>query len=294
MFVLPVGRWCQASCDFAHFRFDFSEIHGPISNWGRPLGDIELTQTKSAESDQGDESLTDGASETPTWVHSTSLAPTARGERTRQRIVEAAERLFRTASSYDNISVADIARASGTSVGTIYRYFESKEDLLHLLLSDAFWRMYKASRGIWRGSDGAEANIERTTRAYLEAFFDERAFLRLALRLASTSDSVRDTWWSMRKELRERMRARLQQDLTLGTAQPLDPEIAIRALLGMVNGYAAQSFIDEEYGPARRADIPTVAAVLSQIWYRAVIGVDVSRTGEGSERVRAKERSPSG
>lgn len=222
----------------------------------------------------------DGAGEAPTWVHAPALAPTARGERTRQRIIAASEQLFRTASSYDNIGVADIARASRTSVGTIYRYFESKEDLLHLVLSNAFWRMYKASRGIWRADDRPEVNFERTTCAYLEAFFEERTFLRLALQLISTSDTVRDTWWSMRKELRERMRARLEQDLALGSAPPLDPEIAIRALLAMVDAYAAQAFIDEEYGPASKEEIPNVASVLAQIWYRAVIGADSSQAGK--------------
>lgn len=228
----------------------------------------------------------DGAHEAPPWVHAPAVAPTPRGERTRQRIVEAAEELFRTASSYENIGVADIARASKTSVGTIYRYFESKEDLLHLVLSNAFWRMYRASRGIWRVEDSAAANIERTTRAYLEAFFDERAFLRLALQLVSTSDSVRTTWWSMRRELRERMRARLEQDLELGDALPLEPEIAIRALLGMVNAYAAQAFIDEEYGPASKEEICKVAPVLAQIWYRAVIGTDTAGS-DGHRRARA-------
>jgi AcrR family transcriptional regulator len=221
----------------------------------------------------------DGMFDAPTWVHSPALAPTARGERTRQRIIEAAEQLFRTASSYDNIGVADIARASKTSVGTIYRYFESKEDLLHLVLSNSFWRMFKASRGIWRPEDPPEVNFERTTLAYLEAFFEERTFLRLALSLVSTSDTVRDTWWSMRKELRGRMRARLEQDLALGSAPPLDPEIAIRALLAMVDAYAAHAFIDEEYGPASIDEIPNVASVLAQIWYRAVIGADVSADG---------------
>ncbi len=223
----------------------------------------------------------EGAQEAPPWVHAPALAPTERGERTRRRIVEAAEGLFRTASSYEKIGVADIARAAHTSVGTIYRYFESKEDLLHLVLSNAFWRMYKASRGIWRAEDSAAVNFERTTRAYLEAFFEERAFLRLALQLVSSSDSVRTTWWSMRRELRDRMRKRLEQDLALGDGPPLDPEIAIRALLGMVNAYAAQAFIDEEYGPASKDDIEEVAPVLAQIWYRAVTGGGAGGEVEG-------------
>jgi AcrR family transcriptional regulator len=206
----------------------------------------------------------------PAWVHTSPLARTARGERTRQKVVQAAETLFKNASNYENIGVADIARTSKTSIGTIYRYFDSKEDLLHLVLSNAFWRMFTASRGTWRAQDTAAVNIERTTRAYLEAFWEERSFLGLARRLAATSEGVRDTWWSMKREIRERMRARLEQDQEAAGVPALDPEIMIRCLFGMVDDYAERAFINEEYGPASKEDIPQVAFVIAQLWYRAV------------------------
>jgi AcrR family transcriptional regulator len=205
-----------------------------------------------------------------------------RGERTRRRIVEAAEELFRD-SVYDNIAVSDIARASSTSVGTIYRYFDSKEDLLHLVLSNAFWRMYQASRGTWRRSDPPEVNLRRTTQAYLTAYRKERAFIGLALRLIPTSDTVRDLWWLMRHELRQRMQSRLEQDQAVADVLPLDPELMIRMLMGMVDDYAARTFIDGEYGPPAEQDVAAASAVLAEIWYRAVFG---SRS-----RVRPAKRS---
>ncbi len=210
----------------------------------------------------------------PPWMQAPQLAPTARGERTRQRVVQAAENLFRQATNYDNIGVADIARASNTSVGTIYRYFSSKEDLLHLMLSNSFWRMYTASTGTWHNEDSAAANLERTTRAYLEAYWEERSFLRLALHLVATSDTVRETWYSMNEELRQRMLLRLEQDQALSDLKPLDPKILLQALLGMVNDYAASAFIEARYGPPSRDDIPHISAVLAQIWYRALFGAD--------------------
>ena len=203
-------------------------------------------------------------------IRTPTLAPTVRGERTRQRIVQAAENLFRNASNYDNIAVSDIAREGRTSVGSIYRYFQSKEDLLHLVLSNSIWRMYTASRGAWRAEDSAEVNLERTTRAYLEAYWEERSFLRLARRLVGTSESVRDTMWEMNHEVRSRMRARLEQDQAVAGVPALDSGLMIRCLLGMVDDYAARAFIDEEYGPASKDDIPGAASMLAQIWFRAV------------------------
>lgn len=222
----------------------------------------------------------------PPWVRLPPSAPTVRGERTRRRIVEAAEELFRD-SSYDNIAVSDIARASSTSVGTIYRYFDSKEDLLHLVLSNAFWRMYQASRGTWQPSDPPEVNLQRTTQAYLEAYWKERAFIGLALRLVPTSDTVRDLWWLLRHELRQRMRSRLEQDQAVADVLPLDPELMIRMLMGMVDDYAARTFIDEEYGPPSEQDVVASSAVLAEIWYRAVFG-----SGSGVRRARGSVPGP--
>lgn len=219
----------------------------------------------------------------PPWVRFLSAAATARGEGTRQQIIDAAESLFRDFANYENIAVSDIAKASRTSVGTIYRYFESKEDLLHLVLSNSFWRMYQASRGTWQEEESAAANLKRTTEAYLRAYWEERAFIRLALRLVSTSESVRELWWRMRGELRERMRSRLEQNQAVAAMAPLPPELMIRMLVGMVDDYAARAFIDEEFGPSSASDIPAVAQVLSEIWHRAVFGVD-SATGMPERR----------
>jgi AcrR family transcriptional regulator len=228
----------------------------------------------------GDQTSLDGSAvepfSVPLWVRPSTAAPTARGERTRRSVIEAAERLFSDPDNYENVSVSDIARESRSSVGTIYRYFSSKEDLLHLVLSNAFWRMYEATKGTWRREDDAATNLERTTQRYLEAYWSERAYIRLALQLLPTSDAVRDLWWQMRAEVRQRMKARLQQDQADAGMPPLDPELAIRALVGMVDDYAARAFIDEEYGPPRRSQIPSAARTLSRIWYRAVFARDAS------------------
>lgn len=223
----------------------------------------------------------------PPWVRFLSAAPTARGQGTRQQIIDAAESLFRDFANYENITVSDIAKASRTSVGTIYRYFESKEDLLHLVLSNAFWRMFQASRGTWRDEESPAENLKRTTEAYLRAYWEERAFIRLALRLVSTSESVSELWSRMRSEVRERMKVRLEQNQAVAAIAPLTPELMIRMLVGMVDDYAASAFIDEEFGPPSPSDIPAAASVLSEIWHRAVFGLDSSTVTSARRAPRA-------
>src|SRR6267143_2330803 len=62
---------------------------------------------------------------------STIPAPpeTARGTTKRERILRAAIEVF-AQSGYFNAKVSEIAKAAGVADGTIYLYFDGKEDLL--------------------------------------------------------------------------------------------------------------------------------------------------------------------
>jgi AcrR family transcriptional regulator len=71
-----------------------------------------------------DAQLTDGA-----------LVEAADGSAKRRQIMEGARTVF-LASGFDGASMNDIARVSGVSKGTLYVYFESKEQLFEALIRD--------------------------------------------------------------------------------------------------------------------------------------------------------------
>ncbi|MED5603536.1 MAG: TetR/AcrR family transcriptional regulator, partial [Pseudomonadota bacterium] len=54
---------------------------------------------------------------------------TARGARTRARILKAAEHTFGTLG-YHRAGISDITRAAGVAQGTFYTYFAGKEEIL--------------------------------------------------------------------------------------------------------------------------------------------------------------------
>jgi AcrR family transcriptional regulator len=58
----------------------------------------------------------------------------------RQQILQTTAALFETAS-FDKLSMLEIARVSGVAKGTVYLYFQSKEELFLALLDEAF--------GVW-------------------------------------------------------------------------------------------------------------------------------------------------
>lgn len=92
---------------------------------------------------------------------------TARGARTRARILQAAEETF-GALGYHRAGITDITRAAGVAQGTFYTYFGGKEEILRELVLDMGHkvRAHLAAK-ILGTKDRLEAE-ERGLRAFLE------------------------------------------------------------------------------------------------------------------------------
>jgi AcrR family transcriptional regulator len=73
-------------------------------------------------------------------------------ERNRDRIVEAARAAF--ASDGIHVSVEEIARRAGVGMGTLYRRFPTKRDLIDAVLEDAFSEICQAAEGALELEDG--------------------------------------------------------------------------------------------------------------------------------------------
>ena len=67
--------------------------------------------------------------------HSTSekLPKTARGRRTREKLLDAAEQEF-GARGFHPVGISDITRRAGVAAGTFYVYFDSKEEIYRALI----------------------------------------------------------------------------------------------------------------------------------------------------------------
>lgn len=69
-------------------------------------------------------------------VSTESIIQVPKGEKTRQRVLEAAARLI-TIKGYHNTSMNDIIGATGVKKGNLYFHFSSKDDLVYALISYA-------------------------------------------------------------------------------------------------------------------------------------------------------------
>jgi len=110
----------------------------------------------------------------------------------RQRIIDAAGTLLEE-RDYEQIQVRDVADAAHFAVGTVYRYFSSKEHLYAAVLHSWGSRFGEVSRG----PEGADplARLETRMRKVLESF--EAAPTRTRPPCSSSSAS-RSRGWSGR------------------------------------------------------------------------------------------------
>lgn len=100
----------------------------------------------------------------PTAVGGAALS--AKGLRTRQRLIEAAEEVF-AEYGWEEASIVKITEEAGVSQGTFYRYFLSKQAVFDELVEDLNRRVRHAmSEGAARGTNRVEAE-----RYGFEAFF---------------------------------------------------------------------------------------------------------------------------
>ena len=95
-----------------------------------------------------------------------ALPRTARGEKTRRRLLEAAEHVF-SEHGYTEASVARITDRAGVGQGTFYLYFDSKLELFEELVEDLNHRVRQAMS---EGAAGATTRLE-AERAGFAAFF---------------------------------------------------------------------------------------------------------------------------
>jgi AcrR family transcriptional regulator len=98
-----------------------------------------------------------------------------------RKIVDAASKLAET-GGFDAVRLRDVAEASGVALGTLYRYFRSKEDILVFLLAEELDSLERALRERPPGGATARERVGAvfglTTRALTNRPHFARALLR--------------------------------------------------------------------------------------------------------------------
>ncbi len=163
----------------------------------------------------------------PTAVGGAALS--AKGLRTRQRLIEAAEDVF-AEYGWEEASIVKITEEAGVSQGTFYRYFLSKQAVFDELVEDLNRRVRHAmSEGAARGTNRVEAE-----RYGFEAFFRFTAEHPGLYRVIRQAEFASPKALHMHYErIAEGYVAALEEAMESGEIVTADTEVLAYALMGI-------------------------------------------------------------
>jgi AcrR family transcriptional regulator len=154
----------------------------------------------------------------------------------RQRIVRAALKAL-AGSDYEQVKISEVARDSGVALGTLYRYFSSKEHLLAAAFVE--WQgalKKKLERERPRGDTEAE-RLRDVYHRMIRAFQLQPQFYRVVMMLTATTDAyAADLYASLGAQSRDTVQ------MAFGTSLDAD-RAAIAATLNAVLDESLRSWV---------------------------------------------------
>jgi AcrR family transcriptional regulator len=160
----------------------------------------------------------------------TDRKPRSDGLRNRERILEVAKKAF-TRSGADS-SLEDIAKQAGVGVGTLYRHFPAREELLQAVYRSELEKLAAAERKLAEEMPPIEA-----LRAWLFLFIDAIAAKQLIAPAVNTLvGDPKKVFAASYSQIHEAIRALVKRAIKNGDIRrDLDPIDLLRALVGVAN-----------------------------------------------------------
>jgi AcrR family transcriptional regulator len=156
-------------------------------------------------------------------------ALSARGEKTRQRLISAAEQVFGDLG-YHDASIVKITEAAGVGQGTFYLYFASKQEIFDELVRDLNHRIRHAmAEQARQGTTRIEQEI-LGFKGYLDFAAQHPGLYRIIRQSAFVSPEI-FKWHYDR--VSERYVAALREAIERRELGPIDPEVAAWALMAL-------------------------------------------------------------
>ena len=116
----------------------------------------------------------------------------------RAAILEQAEKIFST-KGYHNVTVAEIANASGFAIGSIYQFFDSKEQLYTTMIREKLDLMYAEIRQEVNAQKDIAGKIVTLINAHLQFVEKNTDFCRIFLR--GENDALSEMMTELRQKL---------------------------------------------------------------------------------------------
>jgi AcrR family transcriptional regulator len=157
----------------------------------------------------------------------------------RLRILEKSARLFAD-KGFEDTSINDIADEVDISKATIYHYFKSKEEIYTEIIIDTLERLVEFSKGAINPSDTPNRKVESFMRAHAR-FFEENfwAFTAMLIGFGGVRQiNQRTRAIDLRDQYEATLRDIVREGIKGGEFRNVDPALAARAMLSMLNWMA--------------------------------------------------------
>ena len=157
----------------------------------------------------------------------------------RAEILESAEKIF-AAKGFYNATVAEIAGASGFAVGTIYQFFESKEQLYAALLTEKLKMLYEGIRKAVGQEAGVFRKIEVLAASNFRFVESNAEFCSIFIRgdhlsLSEGSEALRERIMGDYAEYVFFIENMIREGIQNGDLKRMDPRMMAAALIGIIN-----------------------------------------------------------
>ena len=171
--------------------------------------------------------MTDSSTETLTSA-ATARPLTARGRKTRQKLLRAAESLFGS-RGFHGTSIVEITRSAGVAQGTFYLYFQSKEEIFGQLVR---YLSGELRRALAKAVSGATNRLEIEARGVREfiRFSAEHRDLYHVVSESQFIDPALFRWYYER--LAKGYSLGLRRAMDRGEVRGTDPETLAYCLMG--------------------------------------------------------------
>jgi AcrR family transcriptional regulator len=189
---------------------------------------------------------------------------TARGRRTRQRLIDAARRVFERVGYFD-ATIDDIITEAGVARGSFYTYFPDKLSIFQLVSREVNEAVLEAvaSESSTPGADPVQ-RLDAAHRRYIAAYRTHAKLYGLVEQVATMDPDVQAARLRSRRAHVERVTGTIRRWQQRGLADPdLDPETTAALLVSMTSNFCYWWLVGGEEHDEERA-----AAELTATWVR--------------------------
>lgn len=195
-----------------------------------------------------------------------SKPKSAKAQRTRARILEAARAIF-AQRGFAKATAEEISTRADVGYGTFYLYFTDKRQALHTILSEVDDKLYQLghTEGT-RAGLGALAPIKTTIGSFFDSFKENADILKICHELSATDPDFKAQHDKVRARLVNRIKEHIVKGLEFGNTRNVDPEITAIAIAGLIETIAIEWFFNN-----KPWDREKVINTVAKLYYSAIV-----------------------